>query len=100
MTVGSTVVYPCQGPCLVGAAVERIVADEPRSFYHLVALYDSGGELFVPVDKVRAIGIRPLAQRSDIPKLQDHLMETTKVAKDWKQRANDILKTVHLRIGV
>ena len=58
LTVGSTVVYPCQGPCLVGAAVERIVADEPRSFYHLVALYDSGGELFVPVDKVRAIGIR------------------------------------------
>ena len=57
LTVGSTVVYPCQGPCLVGAAVERIVADEPRSFYHLVALYDSGGELFVPVDKVRAIGI-------------------------------------------
>ena len=96
LTVGSTVVYPCQGPCLVGAAVES----EPRSFYHLVVLYDSGGELFVPVDKVRAIGIRPLSQRSDIPKLQGHLMETTKVAKDWKQRANDILKTVHLRIGV
>jgi len=100
MTVGSTVVYPCQGPCLVGAAVERLDAGEPRSFYHLVALYDSGGELFVPVDKVQAIGIRLLAQRSDIPKLQGHLMETTKVAKDWKQRANDILKTVHLRIGV
>ena len=100
LTVGSTVVYPCQGPCLVGAAVERLVADEPRSFYHLVALYDSGGELFVPVDKVRAIGIRLLSQRSDIPKLQGHLMETTKVAKDWKHRANDILKTVHLRIGV
>ena len=100
LTVGSTVVYPCQGPCLVGAAVERIVADEPRSFYHLVALYDSGGELFVPVDKVQAIGIRVLSQRSDIPKLQGHLMETIKVAKDWKQRANDILKTVHLRIGV
>ena len=92
MTVGSTVVYPCQGPCLVGAAVERIIADEPRSFYHLVVLYDSGGELFVPVDKVRAIGTRLLAQRSDIPKLLGHLMETTKVAKDWKQRANDILR--------
>jgi RNA polymerase-interacting CarD/CdnL/TRCF family regulator len=75
LTVGSTVVYPCQGPCLVGAAVERIVADEPRSFYYMVALYDSGGELFVPVDKVRAIGIRPLAQRSDVPKLQGHFDE-------------------------
>jgi hypothetical protein len=56
--------------------------------------------LFAPVDKVRAIGIRLPAQRSDIPKLQGHLMETTKVARDWKQGANDILKTVHLRIGV
>ena len=74
-------------------------ADEPK-FLPPGCLYDSGGELFVPVDKVRAIGIRLLSQRSDIPKLQGHLMETTKVAKDWKQRANDILKTVHLRIGV
>jgi hypothetical protein len=56
--------------------------------------------LFAPVDKVRAIGIRLLAQRSDIPKLQSHSMETTKVAKDWTPRANDILKTVHFRIGV
>jgi RNA polymerase-interacting CarD/CdnL/TRCF family regulator len=92
LTVGSTVVYPCQGPCLVGAVIERLVAGEPRSFYHLIVLCDSGGELFVPVDKVRAIGIRLLAQRSDIPKLLGHLMETTKVAKDWKQRANDILR--------
>jgi len=92
LTVGSKVVYPCQGPCLVGAVVERVVAGEPRSFYHLIVLDDSGGELFVSVDKVRTIGIRLLAQRSDIPKLLGHLMETTKVAKDWKQRANDILR--------
>ena len=92
LTVGSKVVYPCQGPCLVGAVVERLVAGEPRSFYHLIVLDDGGGELFVPIDKVRAIGIRLLAQRSDIPKLMGHLMETTEVAKDWKQRANHILR--------
>jgi CarD family transcriptional regulator len=92
LTVGSKVVYPCQGPCLVGAVVERFVAGEPRSFYHLIVLDDSGGELFVPVDKVQAIGIRLLSQRSDIPKLLGHLMETNKVAKDWKQRVNDILR--------
>ena len=69
LTVGSTIVYPCQGPCLVGAAVERSVAGEPRSFYHLIVLDDSGCELFVPVDKVQTIGIRPLVKRSDVPKL-------------------------------
>jgi CarD family transcriptional regulator len=92
LTVGSKAVYPCQGPCMVGAVVERSVAGEPRSFYHLIVLDDSGGELFVPVDKVQAIGIRPLSQRSDIPKLHGHLMKKTRVAKDWKQRANDILR--------
>jgi CarD family transcriptional regulator, regulator of rRNA transcription len=92
LTVGSKVVYPCQGPCLVVAVVERLVAGEPRSFYHLIVLDDSGGEWFVPVDKVQAIGIRLLSRRSDIPKLLGHLMKTTRVAKDWKQRAKDILK--------
>jgi CarD family transcriptional regulator len=92
LTVGSKVVYPCQGPCLVGAVVERSVAGEPRSFYHLIVLDDSGGELFVPVDKVQTIGIRPLVKRSDILKLLGQLMKTSEMAKDWKQRANDILR--------
>jgi RNA polymerase-interacting CarD/CdnL/TRCF family regulator len=92
LTVGSTVVYPCQGPCLVGAVVERSVAGEPRSFYHLIVLDDSGGELFVPVDKVQTIGIRPLVKRSDVPKLLGQLMKTSELARDWKQRANDILR--------
>jgi RNA polymerase-interacting CarD/CdnL/TRCF family regulator len=47
LTVGSMVVYPCQGLCLVDAVVERVVAGEPRSYYHLIVLDDSGGELFV-----------------------------------------------------
>jgi RNA polymerase-interacting CarD/CdnL/TRCF family regulator len=92
LTVGSTIVYPCQGPCLVGAAVERSVAGEPRSFYHLIVLDDSGCELFVPVDKVQTIGIRPLVKRSDVPKLLGQLMKTSEMARDWKQRANDILR--------
>ena len=56
-------------PAWLARSVERLVAGEPRSFYHLVVLDDSGGELFVPVDKVQAIGIRLLVERSDIPKL-------------------------------
>jgi CarD family transcriptional regulator, regulator of rRNA transcription len=92
LTVGSMVVYPCRGPCLVDAVVERVVAGEPRSYYHLIVLDDSGGELFVPVDKVRDIGIRQLAQRSEIPKLLSQLMKTAEMAKSRKQRANDILR--------
>jgi CarD family transcriptional regulator len=92
LNVGNKVVYPCQGPCLIDTIINRVVNDRPKSFYHLVVLNDSGGELFVPVDKVQPIGIRPLLERSEIPKLLDQLVKTAKIDKDWKQRANDNLK--------
>ena len=92
LSVGNKVVYPCQGPCIIDTVFVRVVGGRPKSFYHLVVLDDSGGELFVPVDKVQAIGIRPLLERSEIPKLLDQLMNTAKIAKDWKQRAKDNLK--------
>ncbi len=60
MTVGKKVVYPCQGPCLIAPAVERVVDGRLVRFYHLVVLDDRGGELFVPVDKAQAMGIRRL----------------------------------------
>jgi CarD family transcriptional regulator, regulator of rRNA transcription len=92
LTVGSKVVYPCQGPCLVGAVVERLVAGEQRSFHHLIVLDDKGSELFVPTDKVQTIGIRPLVKMSDVLKLLGQLKETSEIAKDWKRRAEDILR--------
>ena len=92
LTVGSKVVYPCQGPCLVGEAIERVVAGERRSFRHLVLLDDKGSELFVPVDRVQTIDVRPLVKRSDVPKLLDQLTKTSEMARDWKQRADGILR--------
>lgn len=90
--IGNKVVYPCQGPCLIRSVVEMVVAGMPKSFYQLALLDGSGGELFVPVDKVRAIGMRLLLKKSEIPKLLGQLRAKTVIAKDRKQRANDILK--------
>lgn len=92
MSVGSKVIYPSQGPCLIGSVVKREVAGRPVSFYCLRLLDDSGGELFVPVEKARAIGLRPLLKMSEIPKLLGQLKKTGQIAKDWKQRAQDNTK--------
>jgi RNA polymerase-interacting CarD/CdnL/TRCF family regulator len=92
LTVGNKVVYPCQGPCRIGRVVNRDVGGRPIRFYHLALLDDSGGELFVPVDKAQAIGIRPLLEKSEIPKLLKRLKRTAGAAKGWKQRADDNLK--------
>ena len=92
LTVGNKVVYPYQGPCLIGAVVKKVVGGMPTSFYQLALLDDSGGELFVPIDKVRDLGIRQLIKKSEIPKLLGHLEKTVTIATHWKQRSLDNMK--------
>jgi CarD family transcriptional regulator len=97
LSVGTKVIYPCQGPCLIGPIVKKVVDGRPTRFYHLVVLDGGGGELFVPLDKAQAIGIRQLLKRSEIPKLLDQLKKAartakTATAKNWKQRTVDNLR--------
>ena|SRR5215510_14296403 len=92
LTSGNKVIYPSQGPCLIGPVIKKVIDGMPISFYKLALLDDSGGELFVPVDKVQTLGIRPLLNRSDMPKLLGLLSKPAGAAKDWKQRANDNFK--------
>ena len=92
LSIGSKMMYPSQGPCVIGSVVNKEVAGSPMSFYCLALLDDSGGELFVPVEKVRDVGLRPLLNRSEIPKLLGQLMKTSQIDSDWKQRARDNMK--------
>ena len=92
LTSGNKVVYPSQGPCLIGPVIKKVIDGRPVSFYQLALLDDSGGELLVPVDKAQTIGIRPLLNRSDIPKVLGLLKEPPGADKDWQQRANDNFK--------
>jgi CarD family transcriptional regulator len=91
LSVGNRVSYPCQGPCLIGPVVKRVVGGKLTEFHHLTVL-DGGGELFVPVDKAEAKGIRRLLDRSEIPKLLNHLKKASMPAERWNQRAMDNLK--------
>jgi len=92
LTSGNKVIYPSQGPCLIGPVIKKVIDGRPISFYQLALLDDSGGELFVPVEKAQTIGIRPLLNRSDIPKLLGLLTKPAGAAKDWKRRADDNFK--------
>jgi RNA polymerase-interacting CarD/CdnL/TRCF family regulator len=92
LNIGDIVVYPCQGPCLISSVVEKVIADKPKSFYRLLVLDESRGELFIPVDRIQAIGIRLPLKKAEIPKLLNQFMLTAIAAKDWKQRSKDISK--------
>lgn len=92
LRVGDKVIYPSQGPCLVSASVKRMIGGSSVSFYNLALLDGSGGELFVPVDKVQQIGIRRMLRRTEIPKLLGQLRQTVPFDKNWKQRGIDNLR--------
>jgi len=92
LSVGNKIVYPYQGPCLIGAVVQKVVGGRRTSFYQLARLDDIGGALFVPVDKIGDLKIRQLTPRSHIPKLLRRLQRPASTAMNWKQRAIDNLK--------
>ncbi len=85
--IGKKVMYPGQGPCLIGSVVKREIAGRSMNFYRLVLLGDGGGELFVPLEKVRTLGLRPLLTAAEIPALMARLQAPPPCPKDWKQRA-------------
>lgn len=92
LAVGNKVNYPCHGPCLISSITERTVGDRPMTFYQLLVLNDGGLKLFIPVDKLRTVGLRPLLSKTDIPKLLDQLKQPSKPVVDRKQRVRDNLK--------
>jgi CarD family transcriptional regulator len=92
LATGNKAIYPGQGPCRIGHVVKKVVDGRGIMFYHLIILGDSGGELFVPVDKAHAIGVRLLMKKSEIPKLLAHLKKTATSADNWKQRATENMK--------
>jgi CarD family transcriptional regulator len=69
-----------------------VIGGQPTSFYHLALLDGSGGELFLPVDKISGLGIRQLMTKSEIPKLLGLLKKSAATTTNWKQRAIDNFK--------
>ena len=92
LTTGNKAVYPGQGPCRIGSVVKRVVGARVMMFYHLIVLDDNRGDLFVPVEKARSIGVRLLIKKAEVPGLLAHLKKSAKTADNWKQRATDNLK--------
>jgi len=92
LNVGNKVVYPYQGPCLIGAVVKKVVGGRPTSFYQLALLDDSGGEVFIPLAKVKDVSIRQLVEKTEIPKLLAYLKKASTTETNWKQRALDNMK--------
>lgn len=95
LRAGTTAVYPGQGPCRIGHTVKKIVEGQVMMFYHLTVLNDRGGELFVPVEKALAIGLRLPITKAEVPRLLAHLKKGARPADNWRQRATENLKLLN-----
>jgi CarD family transcriptional regulator len=90
--IGDKVVYPSQGPCLIGAVIKRTIAGEQTRFYPLSFLDNSGNAVLIPTDKLKALPIRHLLAKAEIPKLLAHLQNASAASENWKQRSMDNAK--------
>jgi CarD family transcriptional regulator len=88
LTIGNKVFYPYQGLCIIGPVVKKVMNGKAIRFYHLSVLED-GGDLFVPVDKIANVGMRPLLKPSEIHKLLNRLKvkPSPQAAIHYSQRA-------------
>ena len=92
LTVGSKIVYPGQGPCLIARLVKKVIDGKPTRFYQLVVLDHGGGEVFLPLDRAQAIGLRRLLGKSEISRLLGQLKtpaspsKLSSTATNWRQR--------------
>ena len=92
LTIGKKIIYPSQGPCLINSIVQKSIGEGSISFYQLLVLHEGGGDLFIPVDKAQAAGMRPLLQKSEIPKLLTQLKRKPLSDTNYRDRARNNLK--------
>jgi CarD family transcriptional regulator len=86
LTIGKKIVYPAQGPCIIGSIVNKTIGDQQLSFYQLSVLINGSMNLFVPVNKAQELGIRPLLERQEIPRVLEQLMQPAKKNTTWRER--------------
>lgn len=99
LSVGDKVFYAGRGPCLVAAVVDKVVGGTAARFYRLALLDDSGAEILVPVGMTRAVPIRALLGRSEIPKLLNHLKAGRTTAEDVESPRDRRLRNLeHLKL--
>lgn len=89
LTIGNRVVYPGQGPCRIDQVISKLVDGKTVRFYQLSVLGEGGAELFVPVNKAQLVGLRLLVSLKEVSGILKTLIEETKFADGWKERASD-----------
>lgn len=86
--VGDWAVYPAQGVAEVTGIESREVSGNIETFY-MLRLVDSDRTIMVPLSKVPQVGLRPVVDRAEIPRvfqvLKDHTVSVSP-RQAWNRR--------------
>ena len=90
--IGHKIVYPGQGPCRIGAVVEKVIGGQVGSYCRLVSLAENSETVFVPLSKINDLGIRQLMTKFEISAILRQLGHPCQPRTNWKQREFVTLK--------
>ena len=89
--IGDKVVHPAHGAGIVKKVVRRTIAGEPRQYYLIEPLAHNDMEVMVAVDKVKLIGLRVAAKRSEMRRTLRTLRGLPEpVSSNYKERQQQI----------
>ena len=74
--VGDWAVYPAHGVAEVTGIESREVSGNTETFY-MLRLLDTDRTIMVPLSKVPQVGLRPVVDRKDVPKVFDALRNSS-----------------------
>jgi len=84
--VGEKVIYPGRGICQISQISTQDIDGKSVEFYHLIFLRTEAS-VMVPVKKARAVGIRRLLNKSEVPKVYAFLKQQIPApSRDYKVR--------------
>ena len=89
LSVGQKVAYPNQGVCLVEEIQKKQIAGNQIKLYSIRVLSDNS-TIFVPMDNVEAVGLRPIITSKQFKNLVTELEKDFEdVSSDWKVRSRE-----------
>jgi len=93
--VGEKVVYPAHGVAVVESVRRQVVSGTERRFY-VLRIMDSDMTIMIPTENVEAVGLRPVINRTMVPKVYK-ILKDKKVQVDqqtWNRRYREYTERI------
>ena len=92
---GDLAVYPAHGVGVIEAVETKNLTDGKKDFY-IMRILDNGMIIMIPTDNARAVGLRTLIDRQDVPKVYEVLKSRNieVESQTWNRRYREYMEKI------